>query len=472
MQRLLANKLVVIVLLIIAFLIAFSYIRSILHERQASQTLVMRDIAASHVGPQALLGPVLLVPVTETRDCTTDNDKPPRSCRSTTLAVLTPEKSEWKNRVAVTDKAYRRGIYQAVTWQDTLSVEGSFRIDVASLKLNANQTADWSGAQFRVYTADLRGLLRQPVLEAGGRQHSFRFPDEADNSALAAGYTVLPMNGVAEPGGVLPFRLTLALKGMERLQIIPLGGDMTVQMQADWPHPMFHGASLPDKKLRRDGFDAQWQNTYLSSRNTQLIGACLRLRDNKACAPFNALLSPDYVGSRQSYAVSAESATGAAFAVNFIRPVDVYLMSDRAMKYALLFLVITFGAFFLFEVLQDLRIHPMQYTLVGTALAVFYLLLLSFSEHIDFALAYLVSGIACIGLIVFYVSHVLQGAGRALGLGGLLALMYGTLFVILQSEDFTLMLGSVLVFLLLATVMTLTRRINWYGAENPPPAAP
>lgn len=136
------------------------------------------------------------------------------------------------------------------------------------------------------------------------------------------------------------------------------------------------------------------------------------------------------------------------------------------MKYAMLFLVITFGAFFLFEVLRDLRIHPLQYALVGTALAVFYLLLLSFSEHTAFVYAYAGSSGACILLITYYVSHVLKGKRRALGFSTLLAGMYATLYVILQSEDYTLMLGSVLVFVLLATVMVLTRRVDWYGATD------
>jgi inner membrane protein len=161
-------------------------------------------------------------------------------------------------------------------------------------------------------------------------------------------------------------------------------------------------------------------------------------------------------------AVANNTANAGSFGVSFIQAVDVYLMTDRAIKYALLFLVITFGAFFLFEILKDLRIHPMQYALVGAALAVFYGLLLSFSEHVSFATAYGASSVACISLITFYVSYVLKSVGRSLLLSMVLTAMYGTLFVILQSEDFTMMLGSVLVFILIAVMMFLTRHVDWY----------
>jgi inner membrane protein len=150
--------------------------------------------------------------------------------------------------------------------------------------------------------------------------------------------------------------------------------------------------------------------------------------------------------------------------VSFIDPVDQYLKSDRAIKYALLFIVLTFAGFFLFEVLKSLAVHPVQYALVGVALAFFYLLLLSLSEHIGFALAYLLSAGACVLLIGFYVCHVLRSVRHGLSFSAGLAALYGLLYGLLSAEDYALLMGSLLLFGLLGVFMVLTRKLDWYGA--------
>jgi inner membrane protein len=143
--------------------------------------------------------------------------------------------------------------------------------------------------------------------------------------------------------------------------------------------------------------------------------------------------------------------------------VDQYLKTDRAIKYALLFISLTFAGFFLFEVLKKLSVHPIQYGLVGAALALFYLLLLSLSEHIGFGRAYLLSAGACVGLIGFYVGSILRSGWRGLGFAGMLTLLYGTLYGLLGSDDYALLMGSVLLFGSLAAVMVLTRKVDWFS---------
>lgn len=142
---------------------------------------------------------------------------------------------------------------------------------------------------------------------------------------------------------------------------------------------------------------------------------------------------------------------------------DQYLKADRAIKYALLFITLTFAGFFLFEVLKRLAVHPIQYALVGLALAFFYLLLLSLAEHVGFELAYLVSAGACVGLIGFYLCFVLRSVARGLGFSVGLAGLYGLLYGLLSAEDYALLMGSLLLFAVLAAVMVLTRRLDWYG---------
>ena len=151
---------------------------------------------------------------------------------------------------------------------------------------------------------------------------------------------------------------------------------------------------------------------------------------------------------------------------------DPYSLSERAVKYGILYVVLTFGGFFIFEMIERLPIHPVQYLLVGFGLAIFFLLLVSFSERMPFGFAYLIAGGAAVGLLTFYLAHVLRSVARGLGFGGLLTGMYGAMYGLLISEDNALILGSLLLFGVLAAVMVLTRRVDWYRASAPVPAMP
>jgi inner membrane protein len=149
--------------------------------------------------------------------------------------------------------------------------------------------------------------------------------------------------------------------------------------------------------------------------------------------------------------------------VAFIQPVDVYLQAERAVKYGILFLGLTFAAFFLFELFKRLAIHPVQYGFVGIALCIFYLLLLSLSEHLSFGLSYFIASAACVSLLGFYASYVLKSVARSIGFTSMLGALYGVLYVLLRSEDYALLMGSLLLFAILALVMIITRKVDWYN---------
>jgi inner membrane protein len=227
-----------------------------------------------------------------------------------------------------------------------------------------------------------------------------------------------------------------------------VGRDSRVELSSDWPHPSFIGEYLPSsREVSASGFKAHWQTSFFATNLEEALRDCVR---EDSC---NAL--------------SARN-----FGVNFIDPVDQYLKTERAIKYALLFIGLTFAVFFLFEVLKRMAVHPVQYALVGMSLALFYLLLLSLSEHLSFATAYTISATACVALIGFYVSYVLHSAARGAGFAGLLALLYAMLFGLLGAEDYALLMGSVLVFGVLAGVMVLTRKLDWYGVGKTTPGNP
>lgn len=221
--------------------------------------------------------------------------------------------------------------------------------------------------------------------------------------------------------------------------MVPVGRETHVRLASDWPHPGFVGEFLPrEKQISAQGFKASWQTSFFSTNLEELLARC-GSASPAACGEFHAR----------------------RFGVSFVDPVDQYLKSERAAKYAFLFIGLTFAGFFLAEVLKGTSVHPVQYGLVGLALAMFFLLLLSLSEHIGFTAAYLVSTVACVGLVTYYVVHVLDSRAQGAGFGVMLASLYALLYGILSSEDYALLMGSLLVFGILAVIMVLTRRVSW-----------
>jgi inner membrane protein len=241
--------------------------------------------------------------------------------------------------------------------------------------------------------------------------------------------------------------MRMNLQGTESLAIVPLAQDNRVMLTSNWPHPSFRGQFLPQpqsQQVGRDGFTAQWHLTALASRAQQQVQALFDAKKDGLAAVER-------------------------LEVAFIEPIDIYSLSDRAVKYGFLFVGLTFGCFLLFEMLKRLPIHPAQYALVGLALATFFLLLLALSEHIAFWIAYLIAATACIALMGYYLSAVLASLWRGMSFAIMLAALYSALYGLLVSEDNALLLGSLLVFAVIAAAMVLTRKVDWYrvGANTP-----
>ena len=218
-----------------------------------------------------------------------------------------------------------------------------------------------------------------------------------------------------------------------------------MSLKSDWRHPNFGGQFLPQpesQQIDKNGFVAQWTVTALASNAQQQVQALLE--------------------GRKEGLSSIER-----LEVGFIEPIDIYSLSGRALKYGFLFIGLTFGCFLLFEVLKRLPIHPAQYGFVGLALAMFFLLLFALSEHIAFWLAYLVAATGCAALLGFYLSAVLHGVKRGASFSIMLIALYSALYGLLVSEDNALLLGSLLVFALIAIAMVLTRNVDWYGVGAP-----
>jgi len=228
--------------------------------------------------------------------------------------------------------------------------------------------------------------------------------------------------------------VSVSIKGIDKLMFQQISKKTDIALKSNWIDPSFTGSMLPSKRsIDQNGFQAKWELTSLLNSSGK---------------------SPQILSEDDSFGVS------------LFMPVNVYSLTDRSIKYAILFIGFTFLAFFLFEIFGQLKIHPFQYLLVGFALTIFYLLLLSLSEFMNFALSYFIASTATIGLIVMYSAKILYAKSRTFIMGGMLTILYAFLYILLQLDQYSLLLGSMALFIVLASVMYLTRNVNWYELQE------
>ncbi|MCU1717797.1 cell envelope integrity protein CreD [Pseudomonas sp. 5P_3.1_Bac2] len=448
MTRALGYKLGTIALLMLLLLIPLLMIDGLVSERQEQRAEVVQDIARSSSYSQQLIGPILIVPYTKrwqqwkTRASTGERYQAELS-ESGRLYFL-PERFELNGQISTEQRA--RGIYQALLYRSDNQISGHFQLP-ARLGLGDELGLYQFGQAFlSVAISDVRGISNDLQLRFNQQDLPFA-PGSGDEHFANGVHALLPALDTAG-GQPLAFAFELKLQGTQQLSITPVGRQSSVQLRADWPHPSFVGEYLPlSRQVNEQGFSAQWQTSFFASGLEDALQLCVT---QQRC----------------------EQLEDRHFGVSFVEPVDQYLKTDRAIKYALLFITLTFALFFLCEVLKRLAVHPVQYALVGLALALFYLLLLSLSEHLGFVLAYALAASACVLLLGFYTRFVLRSARLGLGFAGVLSALYGVLFVLLGSEDYALLLGSLLVFGVLAVVMWLTRKLDWYSVGKPPQLNP
>ncbi|HEX4824312.1 MAG TPA: cell envelope integrity protein CreD [Candidatus Polarisedimenticolaceae bacterium] len=441
MRRTLLVKAIVTGILAMAVIVPLSAIVSMVHDRQALSAGVLEDVQRAGVGTQTLIGPILIVPYRRTLAIEVTDPKSGAKSTNTTedegRLYFLPETLTADVRVST--EMRHRGIYSALLYNAHHTINGSFalpeRFGVAE---NPNATYAFSDPFLILGISDTRGIRGKPTVSWNGAALDWKGGtggSTIDNGVHAA-------IGNCTPGKTATFAIDLALQGTQTLAYVPVGKDTAVQMKSDWPHPSFDGQFLPETRaVSGQGFDATWRTTHLASN----VESALRTQ----------------LGGKSG--VQANT-----FGVQFIEPVNVYLQTERAAKYGFLFVVLTFLVFQLFELLKGLAIHPVQYGLVGMGLAMFFLLLLALTEHLPFALAYLLASAACIALLGFYVSYVLRSVKRATGFTGLLTTLYAALYVLLRSEDMALLLGAALLFGILAAIMVVTRRIDWYRVAVDP----
>jgi inner membrane protein len=439
MNRNLAIKLGVIALLMLLLMIPLLMIGGMVTDRQQLRDGVLADIARSSSGEQHLTGPILVVPYRKTlhewktHEKTGERYLEERELRS--RLYFLPEQFQLNGNVLTEER--KRGIYQARLYHSDNQISGYFQLPAQYGISDDYADYRFEPAFLSVGISDIRGIENDLKLRLNDTELAFA---AGSGDRLLANGVHAPLAPIDSSSGQrLQFAFDLKLQGTEQLWVTPVGRETKVQFSSSWPHPSFVGEFLPVKhEINANGFVADWQTSFFATNFAEALADCAY---NKSCAAYN---------SRE-------------FGVSFVDPVDQYLKTDRAIKYALLFIALTFAGFFLFEVLKRLAVHPVQYGLVGLALALFYLLLLSLSEHLPFATAYAIAAVACVSLLGVYLAAVLKSALRGLGFAATLAALYGMLYGLLRAEDYALLMGSLLVFGLLAGVMLLTRKLDWYG---------
>jgi inner membrane protein len=442
MQKKLIWKLLTILFLCLLSLIPLSMVKGVIGERQALRNGVIRGLEQETVGPQVLKGPVLVVPYRK-RVITIDREKRDGSVlelnREHTVSgslYFLPESVEIEGSATPSER--RRGIYKALAYTGEWTVKGRFDIP-ARFGVGANaERYTWGKPELGFGIADPRGLAAGMSLEWDGSAAVLDAGTDAPGLGRGVHANVTLDAPAEAKTRSVEFVLRMKLSGLNHVRFLPTGRNSAVMLESTWPHPSFFGPLLAEHTIDADGIRAAWRSSYLANNLHREYAEC---SDKKQCGAFEEL----------------------AFGVSLIEPVDLYRQLERSAKYGLLFVGLTFMAFFLFDVLKSRPVHPVQYGLVGGALVVFYLLVTSLSEHTAFALAYSVAAIACVSLIGYYVAHVLGSWQRGSAIGAMLAALYAVLYVILHSEDNALLMGSVLLFALLAAIMVGTRKVDWYG---------
>lgn len=439
MDKRLLYKIAAICIMSFFLLVPLALIKDQIRERSQRQNEVQASIANSAAGEQTLVGPVIAVHFREQIEALIPEGEAGQAGKTRLQVVdrsimLPPEKLNMVGETVVETR--HRGIYQARLFRLGLATSGHFVIKPL-IEARSNGRILEASAQLLLGIADPRGVNNDPEVVINGKTHRFASPGnkskgEPESAVRRLSIDLGPIDIQRESR--FDFSFPLQLTGTARLAIAPTGESNLIELKSAWPHPNFGGRFLPNTRtVSKDGFGARWEISHLA-RN------------------FEATLNP---------------ARGEVLSIDFVDPVNVYLQSERAVKYGVLFIALTFAGFFLTEILRRSPIHPLQYLLVGLALAIFFLLLIAFSEHLPFYAAYGLSAIACISLIATYLSGALGGMRQGLAFGAGLTGLYGVLYGVLLSEDNALLMGSLLLFLALGVTMLATRRLNWYrlGAQ-------
>ncbi|MCK5338467.1 MAG: cell envelope integrity protein CreD [Bacteroidales bacterium] len=422
-------KIGIILFLILLLLIPTTMIRGLVREREQRQNEAIIEVSSKWGEPQTLTGPFISIPFYRyTMEYVGDFQKE-KLVKVIDYMHFLPE--ELKINGMIEPEHRHRGIYEIVVYDSEILLSGFFKnLDLKQFNVPESDIL-LDKAVLSLGISDLTGIEEQVSLQFNQETGLFD-PGMISNDIIYSGINAPVV--LCDDSCSYEFLFELKLKGSQMLYFVPMGKITDVNIESSWANPSFNGAFLPDTHhITDDGFTAGWNILHLN-RNFP-----------------------------QSWSGSQYSVDESGFGVYLILPVDKYQKIERSIKYAILFIVFTFLVFFFVEILAKKFIHPIQYTLVGIALIVFFSLLLSITEHLNFDSAYLISTVSVLALISAYIRTILRSSRLTLLIGGILTILYIFIYIILQIQDYALLTGSIGIFIILALVMYFSRKIDWYN---------
>jgi inner membrane protein len=412
-------------ILVLLLMIPSVWIMSIIDEREAYRQEALSDITTKWGGSQFIAGPVLVIPVDFLNE-----DADGKKYISTRNIYLLSESLDIE--CSMEPEIRYRGIYEILLYKSDILTKGKFNLSVIDELDLMNGKVRYDKAYIEIGISDLKGLTNNLKINWNGTEISAR-TGLKERSSVSKGlhFLIQIQPKITE----YSFEMKINLNGSEQIQFSPTGKDTQVNISAPWNHPSFCGDFLPQQKIIDDQhFEAQWEIFNLNRNFPHIsFGNPLHVEDN-------------------------------FFGVKLFYPVDQYQQTTRSVKYTFLFLSLTFVCFFLIEILSKKQIHPIQYLLIGSGIVLFYLVLLSLSEHMAFSIAYFIACASMILLIAFYTKSALGEFKLTFIVSAVLLTLYGFLFINLQLQDYALLVGTIGLFIMLAAVMFFTRKIDWFAA--------
>lgn len=437
MRRSLTFRAIVVGILILLLLIPLGMVQDLIRERAERKSEAESGISQSWGGTQTLMGPVIDVPYEVPVQALSADGTHTVARTEVRHAHYLPE--ELSINAVLEPHEKHRGIYTVAVYGSATRLSGSFA-PISGERLDPGGILRWDQAKVVLGISDLRSIKEQVTMRLGDRTLQFE-PGLPNTDMAASGLSAAFPLDSASLGRRLEFSAELVINGSVSYDLVPVGKVTRAHCSSTWNDPSYHGAFLPDPADSlaggKTGFAADWTVLHLNRPYPQ-----------------------EFTGDKRM------DIDNSAFGVWLMQPVDEYHKNTRASKYGLMLIVLVFLVFFFVEVLQKLRIHPIQYLLVGFALCIFYTMLIAFSEHIGFGKAYVLSAVAVIGLVVIYAHSVFRVKRASQLLGLIMLLVFGFMFALIHEQDYALLFGSIGLFIVLALVMWVSRRIDWNGGRD------
>ncbi|HJW18069.1 MAG TPA: cell envelope integrity protein CreD [Flavisolibacter sp.] len=444
-------KSMIIGILVLVLQIPAMFVRDVISEREQRQQDAIAEVSSKWAGHQVLTGPVLVIPYWQSAQ-----DSSARQVRTRQYAYFLPDKLDMTARV--TPQERHRGIYKVMLYSSEVSMSGSFS-QPALQRLNiAPSDVIWNEATIKLPISDNKGLNEEIFMKLNDSSVAMS-PQIADDpsidNALQGDIHLTGPDDLKQ----LRFSSSFVINGSQQIAFTPIGKNTTVNLTSAWPHPSFIGDVLPQSsEVNTKGFTASWKSAFHKHNfPQQWKGNAYRFSNYNYAFGYNTPAMPVDVVKP----TSANNINMSSFGADLFVPVNGYQKTMRSIKYAALVILLTFASFFLIETTNKRSIHPFQYGLIGLALILFYTLLLSFSEYISFNISYVIASFCTITLISWFVRGLLASSRLTVFLSTILVLLYVYVFTLLQLQDYSLLLGSIGLFITLALIMHFSRRIQW-----------